>query len=70
MVGLILIQPAITPVTSNWEYNGLQLSRTQLPLPLAWAITIHKSQGLTLQKAVIELGPKDFSLGLAFVAIS
>jgi ATP-dependent exoDNAse (exonuclease V) alpha subunit len=37
---------------------------------LAWAITIHKSQGLTLLKAVIELGPKDFSAGLSFVAIS
>ncbi|KAJ7933180.1 hypothetical protein B0H13DRAFT_1498629, partial [Mycena leptocephala] len=36
----------------------------------AWAITIHKSQGLTLKKAVIDLGDKDFSSGLSFVAIS
>ena len=36
----------------------------------AWGITIHKSQGLTLEKAVVELGSKDFSAGLTFVAIS
>lgn len=37
---------------------------------MAWGITIHKSQGLTLERAVIELGPTDFSAGLTFVAIS
>ena len=37
---------------------------------LAWGITIHKSQGLTLKKAVVELGSKDFSADLTFVAIS
>ena len=35
-----------------------------------WGITIHKSQGLTLEKVVVELGDKDFSAGLSFVAIS
>ena len=61
----------ITPVTARWENkSGTSLSRTQLPLTLAWAITIHKSQGLTLTKATIDLGPKDFSSGLSFVAIS
>ena len=33
-------------------------------------ITIHKSHGLTLEKAVVELREKDFSAGLTFVAIS
>ena len=61
----------ITPVTSQWEkVAGTQHSRTQLPLVVAWAITIHKSQGLTLDCVVVELGANDFAPGLSFVAIS
>ena len=37
---------------------------------LAWAVTIHKCQGMTLNKAVIDLGKKEFSAGLTFVACS
>ena len=37
---------------------------------LAWGITIHKSHVLTLEKAVVELGKKNFSAGLTFVANS
>ncbi|KAJ6561370.1 hypothetical protein DFH09DRAFT_920980 [Mycena vulgaris] len=61
----------IVPVTSRWDdKTGKSLTRTQLPLTPAWAITIHKSQGLTLHRAVIDLGQKDCSSGLSFVAIS
>lgn len=41
----------------------------QLPLRLAWALTIHKSQGITLQKEIIDIDPKERD-GLTFVAIS
>ena len=46
------------------------MSRTQFPLHVAYAVTIHKSQGMTLNKAVVELGDYDFTRGLTFVAIS
>ena len=41
-----------------------------IPLTLAWAVTIHKSQGLSLQHVTVDLGDREFSSGLTFVALS
>ncbi len=42
----------------------------QLPVRLGWAVTIHKAQGATLQRARIDLGRKAFSPGQTYVALS
>lgn len=42
----------------------------QLPLRLAWAVTIHKSQGQTYDRAIIDLGARAFSAGQVYVALS
>ena len=61
----------ILPVTSHAnDTNGVNLERQQLPLKLAWSITIHKSQGLTLKKSWVDLGPSENLAGLAYVASS
>jgi ATP-dependent exoDNAse (exonuclease V) alpha subunit len=43
---------------------------TQFPLRLAWAVTIHKSQGQTYDRAVIDLGSGAFAPGQTYVALS
>jgi len=45
-------------------------SYSQLPLKLAWAVTIHKAQGLTLENARIDFGSGAFAPGQAYVALS
>jgi len=60
----------IVPVNGECLEKGRALVRKGFPLRLAYALTVHKSQGQTLQHAVIDIGDKEFSPGLSFVAIS
>ena len=58
------------PVTRRFEYKKRDCSRTNFPLRLAYAITVHKAQGLTLKQVVLNLERKDHSPGLSYVTIS
>lgn len=76
-----LVRFAITDGTSrdllcqpeSWKVelpNGeVQASRSQVPLILAWALSIHKAQGQTLERVKVDLG-KVFEKGQAYVALS
>ena len=62
------IRYSVDKTTNHIEENELG-SFSQFPLRLAWAITIHKSQGLTFEKAIIDAGDA-FAPGQVYVALS
>lgn len=62
----------VTMVPDAWELRDGERKRasiSQVPLRLAWAITVHKSQGMTLDAAKIDLR-KAFVEGMGYVALS
>ena len=60
----------VEPMDWSIEENGkVRASISQLPLRLAWAITVHKSQGMSLDEAVMDLS-QVFEFGQGYVALS
>ena len=66
-------QLSYTPFETSWSTTGDDRgheTRHQVPLALCWAITMHKSQGQTMDKAVVDLGKSESTAGLTFVCLS
>ena len=62
---VLIIQP------SSWASDEIDgFNREQIPLSLAYAVTIHKAQGATLDCALIDIGDNTFEYGQAYVALS
>ena len=55
----------------EWSHPTVAgLAFTQIPLILAWAVTVHKAQGITMDCACIDAGPANFESGQIYVSLS
>lgn len=60
----------VKPETSYFQSNGIRYSRTQLPIQNAFALTVHKTQGLSLNHICVNFDETIFSNGQAYTALS
>jgi ATP-dependent DNA helicase PIF1 len=62
----------ITVGQVSWAADDelVTLKRIQIPLRVAYALTIHKAQGASLDSALVDVGPSTFECGQAYVALS
>jgi ATP-dependent DNA helicase PIF1 len=61
----------IIVMEQSWKVDDFEgIKRSQIPLILGYAATIHKCQGATLDCALIDIGPSTFEVGQAYVALS
>ena len=52
------------------DNNNIKVNRKQFPIVLAYAITIHKAQGLSLKHVITDIGSNVFGKGMIYVALS
>ena len=61
----------VPAITREWvDARGKENTRTMLPLKLAFAITIHKSQGMTIPRLMADLGDSEMHTGGTFTVLS
>ena len=72
--GVVPIEPVLTKIKLRpGKLSSPEVQRIQFPITLAWACTVHKVQGLTLQNVVISFHlnkQKSFNYGQVYVALS
>jgi len=56
--------------TSHFTSNGISYSRQQLPIQNAYALTVHKTQGLSMGSITVSLDDTFFTAGQAYTALS
>jgi ATP-dependent DNA helicase PIF1 len=55
----------------HWPVEDYEfVSRSQIPLRLAWACTSHKAQGSSLESALVDIGSSNFEFGQCYVSLS
>ena len=54
----------------SWVIKNTEYQRTMIPLTPSYAISIHKGQGQTMDKIILNLGESDFAPGLTYTALS
>lgn len=60
----------IPPLTRSFVYKRTNCKKAQFLLALAWAASTHKSQGLTMDKVVVDVGIKETGCGCTYVALT
>ena len=67
--GMTNVYP-VSAIERGWKSGRIDYTRRMLPLVPGYAFSIHKSQGQTLPRVIIDLGDREFAAGLTYTALT